>query len=110
MIMDGKYMSTVFVFVLFFLFFLKQGNLAKRVKNWLHSYALFYDLVVKCMCLSFIWLYLFVSTINCSIFGFCFSALEHMPIAVETDKPKSQHYELPTSFFKLVLGKNLKYR
>lgn len=105
-----KYMSTVFAFVLFFFFFLKQGNLAKRVKNWLHSYALFYDLVVKCMCLSFIWLYLFVSTINCSIFGFCFSALEHMPIAVETDKPKSQHYELPTSFFKLVLGKNLKYR
>ncbi|XP_058105254.1 (S)-coclaurine N-methyltransferase-like isoform X2 [Magnolia sinica] len=36
-------------------------------------------------------------------------SLEHMPIAVETDKPKSQHYELPTSFFKLVLGKNLKY-
>lgn len=32
-----------------------------------------------------------------------------MPIAVETEKPKSQHYELPTSFFKLVLGKNLKY-
>ncbi|RWR80305.1 S-coclaurine N-methyltransferase-like protein [Cinnamomum micranthum f. kanehirae] len=36
-------------------------------------------------------------------------SLGHMPIAVETDKPKSQHYELPTSFFKLVLGKNLKY-
>lgn len=39
-----------------------------------------------------------------------FAALEEMPIAVETDKAKSQHYELPTSFFKLVLGKNLKYR
>uniref|UniRef100_A0A1D1Z3M9 (S)-coclaurine N-methyltransferase n=1 Tax=Anthurium amnicola TaxID=1678845 RepID=A0A1D1Z3M9_9ARAE len=37
-------------------------------------------------------------------------SLEQMPIAVETDKPKSQHYELPTSFFKLVLGENLKYR
>ncbi|XP_042397117.1 (S)-coclaurine N-methyltransferase-like isoform X1 [Zingiber officinale] len=36
-------------------------------------------------------------------------ALEDMPIAVETDKAKSQHYELPTSFFKLVLGQNLKY-
>lgn len=36
-------------------------------------------------------------------------SLEDMPIAVEADKPKSQHYELPTSFFKLVLGKNLKY-
>lgn len=36
-------------------------------------------------------------------------SLEDMPIAVQTDKPKSQHYELPTSFFKLVLGKNLKY-
>lgn len=37
------------------------------------------------------------------------NSLEDMPIAVETDKAKSQHYELPTSFFKLVLGKNLKY-
>ncbi|CAA6666178.1 unnamed protein product [Spirodela intermedia] len=36
-------------------------------------------------------------------------ALDQMPIAVETEKPKAQHYELPTSFFKLVLGKNLKY-
>lgn len=33
-----------------------------------------------------------------------------MPIAIKTDKPKTQHYELPTSFFKLVLGKNFKYR
>ncbi|KAL6007214.1 hypothetical protein ACLOJK_032710 [Asimina triloba] len=36
-------------------------------------------------------------------------SLGQMPIAVETDKPKSQHYELPTSFFKLVLGRNMKY-
>ncbi|RVX17667.1 (S)-coclaurine N-methyltransferase [Vitis vinifera] len=35
--------------------------------------------------------------------------LEEMPIAIKTEDPKSQHYELPTSFFKLVLGKNLKY-
>lgn len=39
-----------------------------------------------------------------------FAALEQMPIAVETEKAKAQHYELPTTFFKLVLGKNLKYR
>ncbi|KAJ7966390.1 (S)-coclaurine N-methyltransferase-like [Quillaja saponaria] len=32
-----------------------------------------------------------------------------MPIAINTEKPKAQHYELPASFFKLVLGKNLKY-
>lgn len=31
------------------------------------------------------------------------------PIAVETKKANEQHYELPTSFFQLVLGKNLKY-
>ncbi|KAL6839388.1 hypothetical protein ACP4OV_030658 [Aristida adscensionis] len=36
-------------------------------------------------------------------------SLEEMPIAVETDKAKTQHYELPTTFFKLVLGRNLKY-
>ncbi|KAI9378226.1 hypothetical protein POPTR_018G060000v4 [Populus trichocarpa] len=36
-------------------------------------------------------------------------SLKEMPIAIKTDKPKTQHYELPTSFFKLVLGKNLKY-
>ncbi|PWZ06384.1 (S)-coclaurine N-methyltransferase [Zea mays] len=36
-------------------------------------------------------------------------ALEDMPIAIETDKAKAQHYELPTTFFKLVLGRNLKY-
>uniref|UniRef100_A0A2N9HHY6 (S)-coclaurine N-methyltransferase n=1 Tax=Fagus sylvatica TaxID=28930 RepID=A0A2N9HHY6_FAGSY len=36
-------------------------------------------------------------------------SLREMPIAIKTDEPKTQHYELPTSFFKLVLGKNLKY-
>ncbi|XP_047083230.1 (S)-coclaurine N-methyltransferase-like [Lolium rigidum] len=36
-------------------------------------------------------------------------SLEGMPIAIETDKAKTQHYELPTTFFKLVLGKHLKY-
>ncbi|XBI11316.1 hypothetical protein VPH35_138401 [Triticum aestivum] len=36
-------------------------------------------------------------------------SLEGMPIAIETDTAKTQHYELPTTFFKLVLGKNLKY-
>ncbi|KAG9451743.1 hypothetical protein H6P81_004647 [Aristolochia fimbriata] len=37
------------------------------------------------------------------------NSLLNMPIAVETDKAKAQHYELPTPFFKLVLGRNLKY-
>lgn len=36
-------------------------------------------------------------------------SLREMPIAVQTETPKSQHYEVPTSFFKLVLGKHLKY-
>ncbi|KAK4787730.1 hypothetical protein SAY86_011563 [Trapa natans] len=36
-------------------------------------------------------------------------SLREMPIAINTEKPKEQHYELPTSFFKLVLGKHLKY-
>lgn len=36
-------------------------------------------------------------------------SLREMPIAIQTEVPKSQHYELPTSFFKLVLGKHLKY-
>uniref|UniRef100_A0A7N0REZ4 Coclaurine N-methyltransferase n=1 Tax=Kalanchoe fedtschenkoi TaxID=63787 RepID=A0A7N0REZ4_KALFE len=36
-------------------------------------------------------------------------SLSEMPIAIKTDEPKVQHYELPTSFFKLVLGKHLKY-
>ncbi|XP_039820929.1 uncharacterized protein LOC120682985 [Panicum virgatum] len=38
------------------------------------------------------------------------TALQEMPIAIETDKAKAQHYELPTTFFKLVLRRNLKYR
>ncbi|KAF5179256.1 (S)-coclaurine N-methyltransferase [Thalictrum thalictroides] len=36
-------------------------------------------------------------------------SLQEMPIAIKTDIPKSQHYELPTSFFNLVLGKHMKY-
>ncbi|XP_066378757.1 (S)-coclaurine N-methyltransferase-like isoform X1 [Miscanthus floridulus] len=36
-------------------------------------------------------------------------SVEEMPIAIETDTTKAQHYELPTAFFKLVLGRNLKY-
>ncbi|THG23167.1 hypothetical protein TEA_012800 [Camellia sinensis var. sinensis] len=37
-------------------------------------------------------------------------SLREMPIAIKTETAKSQHYELPTSFFKLVPGKHLKYR
>ncbi|KAM6586680.1 hypothetical protein CsatA_009285 [Cannabis sativa] len=36
-------------------------------------------------------------------------SLKEMPIAIKTDEPKAQHYELPTSFFNLVLGQNFKY-
>lgn len=36
-------------------------------------------------------------------------SLKDMPIAIKTDDAKAQHYELPTSFFKLVLGENFKY-
>ncbi|KAF6164754.1 hypothetical protein GIB67_041006 [Kingdonia uniflora] len=36
-------------------------------------------------------------------------SLQEMPIAIKTDDAKSQHYELPTSFFKLMLGKYMKY-
>ncbi|KAF9616998.1 hypothetical protein IFM89_033068 [Coptis chinensis] len=36
-------------------------------------------------------------------------SLQDMPIAIKTETPKSQHYELPTSFFNMVLGKNMKY-
>lgn len=42
--------------------------------------------------------------------GISFPVLREMPIAIKTEKPKEQHYEVPTSFFKLVLGKHLKYR
>ncbi|KAL3838623.1 hypothetical protein ACJIZ3_023214 [Penstemon smallii] len=36
-------------------------------------------------------------------------SLREMPIAIKTEDPKVQHYEVPTSFFKIVLGKHLKY-
>ncbi|XP_010526043.1 PREDICTED: (S)-coclaurine N-methyltransferase-like isoform X1 [Tarenaya hassleriana] len=36
-------------------------------------------------------------------------SLQEMPIAIKTEEPKAQHYELPTAFFKLVLGRNMKY-
>jgi len=35
--------------------------------------------------------------------------LKTSPIAIETDKPNVQHYEVPSDFFKFVLGENLKY-
>ncbi|XP_050216802.1 (S)-coclaurine N-methyltransferase-like [Mercurialis annua] len=36
-------------------------------------------------------------------------SLKEMPIAIKTDEANAQHYELPTSFFKLVLGQHFKY-
>lgn len=38
------------------------------------------------------------------------AALKQMPIAVHTEDANAQHYEVPTSFYQLVLGKRLKYR
>ncbi len=35
--------------------------------------------------------------------------LDRSPIAIHTDLPNVQHYEVPPDFFKLVLGKRLKY-
>lgn len=35
--------------------------------------------------------------------------LKNSPIAIHTDKANEQHYELPTEFFKTVLGPHLKY-
>jgi cyclopropane-fatty-acyl-phospholipid synthase len=35
--------------------------------------------------------------------------LKHSDIAVETKAANEQHYEVPTKFYQLVLGKNLKY-
>ena len=35
--------------------------------------------------------------------------LRQSPIAIHTDDPNHQHYEVPTEFFQLVLGKRLKY-
>ncbi len=37
------------------------------------------------------------------------ATLKESPIAVYTDAPNEQHYEVPTAFFQLVLGKWLKY-
>ena len=36
-------------------------------------------------------------------------ALRKSPIALATDKPNEQHYEIPPEFFRLILGKKLKY-
>eukprot|EP00850_Spirogloea_muscicola_P015760 SM000123S25872 [mRNA] locus=s123:330872:333590:- [translate_table: standard] len=36
-------------------------------------------------------------------------ALKLMPIAINTEEANVQHYEVPTEFYKLVLGKHLKY-
>ena len=35
--------------------------------------------------------------------------MRQSPIAICTEKPNEQHYEVPPAFFKLVLGKHLKY-
>jgi cyclopropane-fatty-acyl-phospholipid synthase len=35
--------------------------------------------------------------------------LKTMPVAIQQDAANEQHYELPASFFKLVLGRQLKY-
>lgn len=37
------------------------------------------------------------------------STLKDMPIAIMTDKANEQHYEVPSRFYELVLGKHLKY-
>jgi hypothetical protein len=47
--------------------------------------------------------------ISCSIF-LVFAALRELPIAIHTDAANEQHYEVPTEFYQLVLGKHLKYR
>ncbi len=35
--------------------------------------------------------------------------LQQSPIAIHTDDPNRQHYEVPSDFFRVVLGKRLKY-
>ncbi len=35
--------------------------------------------------------------------------LRRSPIAIHTDDPNEQHYEVPSAFFEMVLGKRLKY-
>ncbi len=37
------------------------------------------------------------------------NSLKEMPVAVATDEANEQHYEVPTRFYELVLGKHLKY-
>ncbi|HEX7816737.1 SAM-dependent methyltransferase [Dyella sp.] len=37
------------------------------------------------------------------------ASLRHSPVAIHTDAANAQHYELPASFFKLCLGRHLKY-
>ncbi|AEE86176.1 unnamed protein product [Arabidopsis thaliana] len=36
-------------------------------------------------------------------------SLKKMPIAINTETAKTQHYELPTAFFEHALGRNIKY-
>ena len=38
-----------------------------------------------------------------------FEELKNSPIAISTNEANEQHYELPPSFFDIVLGSNLKY-
>ncbi len=40
---------------------------------------------------------------------FFISELRQGPVAIQTEKPKEQHYELPPSFFHHILGKWMKY-
>ncbi|KAL0891441.1 hypothetical protein Bca101_015424 [Brassica carinata] len=61
----------------------------------------------------------FVTVLYELVFGWCHTQVRYiddglgpikeMPIAINTEKPKTQHYELPTAFFELVLGRNMKY-
>jgi cyclopropane-fatty-acyl-phospholipid synthase len=37
------------------------------------------------------------------------TGLKSMPVAIETQAANEQHYEVPTKFYQLVLGKHLKY-
>jgi cyclopropane-fatty-acyl-phospholipid synthase len=42
-------------------------------------------------------------------FQHCLDELRKSPVAIHTDAANAQHYELPPGFFKLCLGKRLKY-
>ncbi len=44
-----------------------------------------------------------------AIFRKRLNELRQSPLAIETDAANRQHYEVPTAFFKLCLGKRLKY-